>query len=101
MLAQVINVAQCYPPQPEAGEYPGRDFVEVPEESNSAAPPPSRASKKSKQVVYVINDSEDLDDTHFSSGDDDGSVIPAMPLDSRPPPRSGKKIHPKFGLDAS
>jgi hypothetical protein len=101
MLAQVINVARCYPPPPEAGEYPGRDFIEVPEESNSAAPPPSRASKKSKQVADVIDNSEDLDDTHFSSGDDDDSAIPAMPLDSRPPPRSEKKILPKFGLDAS
>jgi hypothetical protein len=49
----------------------------------------------------VVEDSEDLGDTHFSSGDDDDSVIPAKPLDSRPPPRSGKKILPKFGLDAS
>jgi hypothetical protein len=39
-------------------------------------------------------------DTHFSSGDDDG-VIPAQPLDSHPPFRVGKKILPKFGLDAS
>jgi hypothetical protein len=32
-----------------------------------------------------IKDSEDLDDTHFSSGDDDDGVIPAQPLDSHPP----------------
>jgi hypothetical protein len=49
----------------------------------------------------IIEDSEDLGDTHFSSSDDDDSVIPTKPLDSRPPPRSGKKILPKFGLDAS
>jgi hypothetical protein len=67
------------------GEYPGRDFGEVPEESTSAAPSPSRVLKKKKQVADVIEDSEDLDDTHFSSGDDDDDVIPAMPLDSRPP----------------
>jgi hypothetical protein len=101
MLAQVINVARCYPPQPEDGEYPGRDFIEAPDESTSAAPSPSRASKKKKQVADVIEDSEDLDDTHFSSGDDDDSVIPAKPLDSRPPLRPEKKILPKFGLDAS
>jgi hypothetical protein len=59
--------------------------------------------KKKKQVVHadVVEDSEDLGDTHFSSGDDDDSMIPAKPLDSRPPLQSGKKILPKYGLDAS
>jgi hypothetical protein len=33
----------------------------------------------------IIKDSEDLSDTHFSSGDNDDSMIPAKPLDSRPP----------------
>jgi hypothetical protein len=83
------------------GEYPGRDFIEAPEESTSAAPSPSRVWKKKKQVAGVIEDSEDLDDTHFSSGDDDDSVIPATPLNSHPPLRLGKKILLKFGLDAS
>jgi hypothetical protein len=83
------------------GEYPVRDFIEVPEESTYAALSPSRVSKKKKQVADVIEDLEDLDDTHFSSGDDDDSVIPAAPLSSRPPLRLGKKILPKFGLDAS
>jgi hypothetical protein len=83
------------------GEYPGRDFIEVPEESTSAAPSPLRVSKKKKQVADVIKDSEDLDNTHFSSGDDDDSAIPAAPLSSRPPLRLGKKTLPKFGLDAS
>jgi hypothetical protein len=101
MLAQVINVARCYLPQLEGGEYPGRDFIEAPEESTSIALSPSRASKKKKQVADVVDDSKDLDDTHFSSGDDDDSVIPAKPLDNRPPLRPGKKILPKFGLDAS
>jgi hypothetical protein len=83
------------------GEYPGRDFIEVPEGSTSAAPSPSRASKKKKQIADVVEDSEDLDNTHFTSGDDGDSVIPAAPLSSRPPPRLGKKTLPKFGIDAS
>jgi hypothetical protein len=83
------------------GEYPGRDFIGVPEELTSAAPSPSRVSKKKKQVADVVEDSEDLDDTHFSSGEDDDSVIPAAPLSSRPPLQLGKKILLKFGLDAS
>jgi hypothetical protein len=33
----------------------------------------------------IVEDSEDLGDTHFSSGDDDDNVIPAKPLDSHPP----------------
>jgi hypothetical protein len=49
----------------------------------------------------IIEDSEDLVNTHFSFGDDDDSVIPAEPLDTRPPLRAGKKILPKLGLDAS
>jgi hypothetical protein len=32
MFARVVNVARCYLPQPKDGEYPGRDFIEVPEE---------------------------------------------------------------------
>jgi hypothetical protein len=86
MTVQVINVARCYPPQPEEGEYPGRDFIEAPEESTSAAPLPPRASKKRKQLadvdVDVIEDLEDAGDTHFSSGDDDDGMILAKPLDS-------------------
>jgi hypothetical protein len=81
------------------GEYPGRDFTEVPEGSTSAAPSPPRAPKK-QQIADVVEDSEDLDDTHFSSGDDD-SVFPAVPLSIRPPLRLRKKILSKFGLDAS
>jgi hypothetical protein len=80
------------------GEYPGHEFTEVLEGSTSAAPSPPRALKK--QVADVVEDSEDLDDTHFTSGDDGDSMIPATPLSSRPPLRLGKKILPKFGLDA-
>jgi hypothetical protein len=82
------------------GEYPGRDFTEVPKGSTSAAPSPSRAPKK-QLIADVIKDSEDLDDAHLSSGDDDDSVIPTMPLSSRPPLRVGRKVLPKFGIDAS
>jgi hypothetical protein len=49
----------------------------------------------------IVEDSEDLGDTHFSSGDDVDAVILAKPLDSRPPLWAGKKILPKFGLNAS
>jgi hypothetical protein len=41
MFIQVINIARCYPPQPEDGEYPGHDFTEALEELASAAPSPS------------------------------------------------------------
>jgi hypothetical protein len=99
-FAQVVEIARCYLPQPEMGEYPGRDFIEVPEGSTSAALSPSRAPKK-KQVMDVVEDSEDLDDTHFTSGDDGDSVIPAAPLSSHPPLRLGKKTLPKFRIDAS
>jgi hypothetical protein len=99
-FAQVVEVAWCYPPQPKMGEYLGRDFTEVPEGSTSATPSPPRASKK-QQIVDVIEDSEDLEDTHFTSGDDDDSAIPAAPLSSRPPFRLGKKTLLKFGIDAS
>jgi hypothetical protein len=66
------------------GEYLGRNFTEVPKGSTSATPSPSRAPKK-QLIVDVVEDSEDLDDAHLSSGDDNDSVIPAMPLSSRPP----------------
>jgi hypothetical protein len=82
------------------GEYLGRDFTEVPEGSTSAAPSPPRALKR-QRVADVVADSEDIDETHFSSDDDDDSAIPAAPLSSRPPPRTEKKILPKFGIDAS
>jgi hypothetical protein len=47
-----------------------------------------------------VEDLEDLDDHTPSLEDDDGAVIPAKPLDSRPPPRAGKRVLPNFGLDA-
>jgi hypothetical protein len=71
----------------------------MPEGSTSAAPSPPRASKR-KPIADVVEDSKDLDDAHLSSGDHD-SVIPAIPLSSRPPPRTEKKILPKFSIDAS
>jgi hypothetical protein len=82
------------------GEYPGRDFAEVLEGSTSAAPSPPRAPKR-QRVADIVEDSEDLDDTHFSSDDDDNSAIPVSPLSRRPPPRNENKIVPKFGIDAS
>jgi hypothetical protein len=100
VFVQVINIARCYPPQPEVGEYPGRDFTETLEGSTSAAPSPPRASKR-QRVADVVQDSEDLDDTHLSSGDDDNSGIPASPLNRRSPPRTEKRVVPKFGIDAS
>jgi hypothetical protein len=93
--AQILNVVRCYPPQPEDGEYPGHDFVEVPEESGSTTPTTSRASTRH------VEDSEDLGAHSPSSGDDDGAAIPAKPLDVRPPPRAGKRALPNFGLDTS
>jgi hypothetical protein len=66
------------------GEYPRRDFIEVPEESTSAAPSPSRASKKKKQVADIIEDSEDLNNTHLSSSDDNDSD-PCRAFEQPPP----------------
>jgi hypothetical protein len=82
------------------GEYPGRDLTEVPKGSTSTAPSPPRAPKR-QQIADIVNDSEDLDDTHFTLGDDGNSVIPASPLSRRPPPRTEKKILLRFGIDAS
>jgi hypothetical protein len=82
------------------GEYPGRDFTEVPEGSTSAALSPSRAPKR-QRIADVVEDSKDLDDTHFTSGDDGNSTIPASPLSRRPPPRTEKKVLPKFEIDVS
>jgi hypothetical protein len=82
------------------GEYPGHDFTEVPKGSTSAAPSPSRAPKK-QRITDVVDDSEDFDDTHFTSGDDGNSAILASPLSCRPPPRTEKKILLKFGIDTS
>jgi hypothetical protein len=81
------------------GEYLGRDFTKVQEGSTSAAPSPPRTPKKQK-VVDVVDELEDLDDTHFTSGDDGNSAIPVAPLSCCPPPRMGKKVLPKFGIDA-
>jgi hypothetical protein len=102
-LTQVIDVARCYPPQPEGGEFPGREFTDAPKESAPVAPTTSRASTKRKNVVEVdrVEDSEDFDGHDLSSDEDDEPAIHVKPLDSRPPPRSGKKVLPNFGIDAS
>jgi hypothetical protein len=95
-------MARCYPPQPEEGEYPGREFVEAPEESASATPTTLRASTKHTHAADVdrVEDSEDLDIRSPSSDDDNGAAILAKPLDSHPPPRAGKNVLLNFGLDA-
>jgi hypothetical protein len=48
-----------------------------------------------------VKDSEDLDDPNLSLDDDDGAPIHAKPLDSRLPPRAGKRVLLNFGVDAS
>jgi hypothetical protein len=57
---------------------------------------------KHKHVIDVdrVEDSENFDDHILSSDDDDGLAIPTKPLDSRPPPRTEKKVLPNFGVDA-
>jgi hypothetical protein len=84
-FAQILNVVRCYPLQPKDGEYVGRDFVKVPDESGFAAPVTSRASTRHANVDWV-EDSEELGARSPSSGDDDGAAIPAKPLDVCPPP---------------
>jgi hypothetical protein len=58
---------------------------------------------KRKNVIKIdrVEDSEDFDGHDFTSDEDDDPTIPAKPLASRPPPRSGKKFIPNFGVDAS
>jgi hypothetical protein len=63
-------------------------------------PMTSRASTRHTNVDRV-EDSEELGAHSPSSGDDDGAVIPAKPLDICPPPRAGKRTLPNFGLDTS
>jgi hypothetical protein len=82
------------------GEYLGRDFAEVPEGSTSVAPSLPRAPKR-QRVADVVEDSEDPEDTHLTSGDNDNSAILASPLSRHPPPRTEKKTLPKFRIDAS
>jgi hypothetical protein len=77
-------------------------LAEVPKESTSISPTTSRALAKRKHVVDVdrVEDSEDFNEHGLSSDEDDGQAIPAKPLDSRPPPRVGKKVLPNFGVNA-
>jgi hypothetical protein len=51
--------------------------------------------------VDRVEDSEELGAHSLSLGNDDGMVILAKPLDSRPPPRVGKRVLPNFGLNTS
>jgi hypothetical protein len=100
---QIIPIARWYPPQPEDGEYPGREFDETPEESALAVPTMSRTSVKHADIEDIdqVEDSEELGAHSPSSGDDDDVAVLVKPLDSRPPPRVRKKTLPKFGLDTS
>jgi hypothetical protein len=63
----------------------------------------SHTSAKRADVGDVdrVEDSEELGAHSPSSGDDNDAAILVKPLDSRPPPRAGKKVLPNFGLDAS
>jgi hypothetical protein len=51
--------------------------------------------------VDRVEDLEELGAHSPSSGDDDDAAVLVKPLDSRPPPRAGKKPLPNFGLEAS
>jgi hypothetical protein len=51
--------------------------------------------------VDRVKNSEELGARSPSSGDDDGTAIPAKPLDVRPPLRAMKRALPNFGLDTS
>jgi hypothetical protein len=97
----IISIARCYPPQPEDGEYPGREFNEAPEESASAAPTMSRTSVKHADVEDIdrVEDSEELGAHSPSLGNDDDAAVLVKSLDSHPPPRAGRKALPNFGLD--
>jgi hypothetical protein len=103
VLFQIFDIAQCYPPQPEEGECPRREFTEALEDLASVAPSSSRASTKKKRAasVDVVEDSEDAADASLSSGDNDDAAIFAKLLDSRPPPRTEKRTLRNFGLNAS
>jgi hypothetical protein len=100
---QIIPIARCYLPQPKDGEYPGHEFDKIPEESASAAPTMLRTSVKHTDVEDIdqVEDSEELGAHSPSSSDDNDMAILVKPLDSRPPPRAGKKTLPKFSLDTS
>jgi hypothetical protein len=100
---QIMKIARCYLPQPEDGEYPGHEFGEALEELALAAPTTSRASTRRMNVGDAdrVEDSEELGARSPSLGDDDDAAIPAKPLDSRPPPRAGKKVLPNLGLGTS
>jgi hypothetical protein len=102
-FVQIIPIARCYPPQPEDGEYPGREFDETPEESASAAPTTSHTLARHADIEDVdrVEDLEELGARSPPTGDADGAAIPAKPLDVRPPPRAGKRALPNFGLDTS
>jgi hypothetical protein len=69
----------------------------------SAAPTTSRTLVKHPDTEDVdrVEDSEELGAHSTSLGDDDDADVLVKPLDSRPPPRMGKKALPCFGLDTS
>jgi hypothetical protein len=86
-LIYIISIARCYPPQPEDGEYPGREFDETPVESTSAAPTTLRTSVKHTDVEDIdrVEDSKELGAHSPSLSDDDDAAVLVKPLDSRPP----------------
>jgi hypothetical protein len=48
-----------------------------------------------------VEDSKEMGAYSPSSGDEDDAAVLVKPLDSRLPPRVGKKTLPNFGLDTS
>jgi hypothetical protein len=70
---QFLDVARCFPPQPEGGDFPWRDFAEGVEESTSAAPTASHIEKKKRKKALEsgrVKDSDDFDSNNFSSKED-------------------------------
>jgi hypothetical protein len=69
----------------------------------SATPTMSRTSVRHLDTEDVdrVEDLEELGAHSPSSGDDDDAAVLIKPLDSRPPPRTGKKALLRFGLNTS
>jgi hypothetical protein len=97
-------LVRCYPLQPEDGAFPGREFIEMADDSASAAPTSSRAEmRKQKRAIDAdqVKDSEEINSSNFSSDKEIEAAIPAKPIPSRPPPKLKKSRLDNYGLGDS
>jgi hypothetical protein len=100
---QFLDIARCFPPQPEDGVFPGLKFSGTIDNSISAASttPHTKAGKLKRAAESELVDVEELDPLDDSNDKDFADANHAKPISSSPHPKVKRSRIDNYGLDES